>query len=180
MCSCTRSAIISVSRTRTWRRSKRAPTTSTLRRRLRSACAVEPPRAAILKFVSWQLVFAPPLGIAEAGGAMSAAHVLVSLFGGVALLLWGIQMISMGVQRALGSNLRHFLAIGLRNRWRAFATGVAVTGLLQSSTATALMVSTFTAGGAVDLVPALAVMLGANVGTTLIVQLVSFDISFVY
>lgn len=111
---------------------------------------------------------------------MSAAHVLVSLFGGIALLLWGIQMISMGVQRALGSNLRHFLAIGLRNRWRAFATGVAVTGLLQSSTATALMVSSFTAGGAVDLVPALAVMLGANVGTTLIVQLVSFDISFVY
>jgi phosphate:Na+ symporter len=111
---------------------------------------------------------------------MSATQVLVSLLGQVALLLWGIHMISSGVQRAFGSNLRQALAVGLRNRWRAFAAGVAVTGLLQSSTATALMVTSFTAGGTVDLVPALAVMLGANVGTTLIVQAVSFDISLVF
>ncbi len=111
---------------------------------------------------------------------MSATHVLISLFGEVALLLWGIHMISSGAQRALGSNLRHVLAIGLRSRGRAFLTGIGVTAVLQSSTATALIVTSFAAGGTVDLVPALAVMLGANVGTTLIVQAVSFDISIIY
>ena len=111
---------------------------------------------------------------------MTATHVLVSLLGEVALLLWGIHMVSTGVQHALGANLRRFLAIGLRNRWRAFGAGLVATSLLQSSTATALMVTSFTAGGAVDLVPALAVMLGANVGTTLVVQIVSFDIALVF
>ncbi|WP_102957553.1 Na/Pi cotransporter family protein [Mangrovicella endophytica] len=111
---------------------------------------------------------------------MPTSHVLISLCGEVALLLWGIQMVSAGMQRALGSSLRHFLSIGLKNRFRAVLTGLVVTGLLQSSTATAMMATSFTIGGAVDLVPALAIMLGANVGTTLIVQLVSFDITLVY
>lgn len=111
---------------------------------------------------------------------MMATHVLTSLLGDVALLLWSIHMISTGVQRALGANLRRFLAIGLRDRWRAFGAGLVATSLLQSSTATALMVTSFTAGGAVDLVPALAVTLGANVGTTLVVQAVSFDIALVF
>ena len=55
--------------------------------------------------------------------------------------------------------------------------GLGLTALLQSSTATALITSSFTAEGLVSLVPALAIMLGANVGTTLIVQVLSFDIS---
>ncbi len=93
---------------------------------------------------------------------MSATHVLIRLLGEVALLLWGIHMVSSGVQRALGGNLRRFLAIGLRDRWRAFGAGLVATGLLQSSTATALMVTSFTTGGVVDLVPALAVMLGGH------------------
>ncbi len=111
---------------------------------------------------------------------MSATAVLIHLLGEIALLLWGINMISSGVQRAFGSDLRWILGIGLRTRMRAFLAGLGVTTVLQSSTATALMVSSFTAGGAVDLVPALAVMLGANVGTTLIVQVLSFDISLLF
>ena len=62
------------------------------------------------------------------------------------------------------------LGTALGNRLAAFAAGMGVTAILQSSTATGLMVAGFAAGGAVALVPALAVMLGANVGTTLIVQ----------
>ncbi|RYE82225.1 MAG: Na/Pi cotransporter family protein, partial [Hyphomicrobiales bacterium] len=93
---------------------------------------------------------------------------------------WGIHMVTNGVQRALGSRLTTVLRIGLENRARAVVTGIGVTALLQSSTATAMMVSAFTAGGVVDLMPALAVMLGANIGTTLIVQLVSFDITQVF
>ncbi|WP_230532652.1 Na/Pi cotransporter family protein [Microvirga roseola] len=111
---------------------------------------------------------------------MSATAVLIHLLGEIALLLWGINMVNSGVQRAFGSDLRWFLGMGLKTRFRAFLAGLGVTTVLQSSTATALMVASFTAGGAVDLVPALAVMLGANVGTTLIVQVLSFDITLIF
>ena len=67
--------------------------------------------------------------------------------------------------------------MALRNRFKAFLAGIGVTAILQSSTATGLMVTGFAAGGLVELVPALAVMLGANVGTTLIVQLLSFNVA---
>jgi phosphate:Na+ symporter len=111
---------------------------------------------------------------------MSATSVLIHLFGEIALLLWGINMVNSGVQRAFGSDLRWMLGIALRTRLQAFLAGVGVTTVLQSSTATALMVASFTAGGAVDMIPALAVMLGANVGTTLIVQVLSFDVSLIF
>ena len=102
---------------------------------------------------------------------------LLQLAGSVALLLWGVHMVQTGVQRAFGAKLRRFLGTALRNRVRAFLAGIGVTAILQSSTATGLMVTGFAAGGLVDLVPALAVMLGANVGTTLIVQMLSFNVA---
>ncbi len=102
---------------------------------------------------------------------------LLDLAGTIALLLWGVRMVQTGVQRAFGARLRSALGTALSTPSKAFLTGLGVTTILQSSTATGLMVSGFAAGGLVDLVPALAVMLGANVGTTLIVQLLSFDLS---
>jgi len=105
--------------------------------------------------------------------------ILLDLVGGVALLLWGLHMVQSGVVRAFGSELRRFLGTALRNRFLAFFAGVLVTALLQSSTATGLMTASFATGGSVDLVSALAIMLGANVGTTLIVQLLSFNVSAV-
>jgi phosphate:Na+ symporter len=105
--------------------------------------------------------------------------VLLDLMGGVALLLWGLHMVRSGIMRAFGSELRRVLNTALRNRALALLAGIGVTALLQSSTATGLLMTSFAARGLVDLVPALAVMLGANVGTTLIVQVLSFDISAV-
>jgi phosphate:Na+ symporter len=103
--------------------------------------------------------------------------VLLDLMGGVALLLWGLHMVRSGVMRAFGSSLRRFLGTALQNRFLALLAGIGVTALLQSSTATGLLMTSFAARGLVDLVPALAVMLGANIGTTLIVQILSFDVS---
>jgi phosphate:Na+ symporter len=103
--------------------------------------------------------------------------VLLDLMGGVALLLWGLHMVHSGILRAFGPDLRLLLSKALGNRFAAFAAGIGLTALLQSSTATALITSSFTAEGLVSLVPALAIMLGANVGTTLIVQILSFNIS---
>ena len=111
---------------------------------------------------------------------MSATHILINLIGQIALLLWGIHMVQSGVTRVFGSDLRRLLGRGLSTRLRAFVSGLAVTAALQSSTATALMTMSLVGVGAVELIPALAVMLGANVGTTLIVQVLSFDVTIVY
>src|SRR5947209_12021478 len=107
---------------------------------------------------------------------MSATLSLIDLAGAIALLLWGLHMVQSGIQRAFGPNLRRVLARALGDRLRAFLAGLGVTAILQSSTATGLMAASFAAGGLIDLMPALAVMLGANVGTTVIVQVLSFDI----
>jgi phosphate:Na+ symporter len=103
--------------------------------------------------------------------------VLLDLMGGVALLLWGLHMVLTGVLRAFGPDLRRVLAKALRNRFTAFGAGLGLTGLLQSSTATGLMTASLAADGTVALVPALAIMLGANVGTTLIVLIFSFNVT---
>src|ERR1700738_4996038 len=108
---------------------------------------------------------------------MNTTLTLVDLGGAIALLIWGVHMVQTGITRAFGPQLRRMLSYALGNRFKAFLAGVGVTSILQSSTATGLMVTAFAAGGLVDLVPALAVMLGANVGTTLIVQVLSFDVS---
>jgi len=105
--------------------------------------------------------------------------VLLDLMGGVALLLWGLHMVQSGILRAFGPDLRRVLGKALGNRFSAFAAGLGLTALLQSSTATALLTSSFTAEGLLSLVAALAIMLGANVGTTLIVQALSFNIAAV-
>ncbi len=105
--------------------------------------------------------------------------VILDLMGGIALLLWGLHMVYSGVVRAFGADLRRLLGIALQSRPRAFLAGAFVTALLQSSTATGLMTASFVTAGTMDLVPALAVMLGANVGTTLVVQILSFNIAVV-
>src|ERR1700747_281788 len=105
--------------------------------------------------------------------------VLLDLMGGVALLLWGLHMVHSGIQRAFGPDLRRRVSKALNDRFSAFAAGIALTALLQSSTATALITSSFAAEGVVGLAEALAIMLGANVGTTLIVQVLSFNIAAV-
>jgi phosphate:Na+ symporter len=111
---------------------------------------------------------------------MTATQVIVGLLGIVALLLWGVGLVSAGVMAGFGPSLRQILATRLDNRLAAIVGGTLVTMALQSSTATAMMVTSFTAGGLVALVPALSVMLGANLGTALIVQVLSFNLGLIY
>jgi phosphate:Na+ symporter len=100
---------------------------------------------------------------------------LIEIAGEAALLLWGLHMVQTGVQRSFGSRLRAGLGLALGSKRRAFLAGLATTAVLQSSTATALMVTSFAAAGGVALAPALAAMAGANLGTALLVQALSFD-----
>ncbi len=110
---------------------------------------------------------------------MSGTLVILNVVGNVVLLLWGMRMVQSGIERAFGSDLHRLLGRALHDRLVAAGAGAGVTMLLQSSTATAMMVTSFAARGAVGLIPALAVMLGANVGTAVIVKALSFDVSWV-
>ncbi len=103
---------------------------------------------------------------------------LLNLAGGVALLLWGTRMVRTGVMRAYGADLRRTMGRWTRNRLGALAIGTAVAGLLQSSTATALLAVSFAGRGLIAVSAGLAVMLGADIGSTLVVQLLSFDLSW--
>lgn len=109
---------------------------------------------------------------------MSGHEVLLNIAGGVALLLWATRMIRTGVMRAWGSSLRSLLTRSTRNPLSAFAVGLGVTGAVQSSTATALLLVSFAGSGLVGVGPGLAVMLGADVGSTLVAQVLSFDLSW--
>lgn len=102
---------------------------------------------------------------------------IIGLAGSVALLLWGARMVQTGIQRAFGARLKTFLSHTLRHRTAALLAGLGITVLLQSSTATCLMAVNFAAGGLVELIPAMAIMLGANIGTALIVTLLSFNVA---
>lgn len=108
---------------------------------------------------------------------MSGTTLLINLAGAIALLLWGTHMISSALLRGFGTPLRQWLGHNLNNRWMALLSGIGITGILQSSTAVSLMATSFTAAGTLGLAPALAVMLGANIGSTLVVQLLSVDVS---
>ncbi|MAY65788.1 MAG: sodium:phosphate symporter [Rhodospirillaceae bacterium] len=103
---------------------------------------------------------------------------IINIVGGVALLLWGIRMVRTGITRSFGADLRHALAASARNRVTGLAAGFGVTTILQSSTATALIVSSFAGQGLIAGVAALAIMLGADVGSTMIVQALSLNLNW--
>ena len=92
---------------------------------------------------------------------------LLNLLAAVALLVWGTHMVRTGVLRVFGANLRSLLARSMGNRFSAALSGIGVTALVQSSTATSLMTSSFVGQGLITLPAALAVMRGADIGTAL-------------
>lgn len=108
---------------------------------------------------------------------MSDANlVLFSLLGGTALLLYGVRLVGEGLQRAAGARLRHVLASLSGDRFRALAVGAGVTALLQSSSATTVMLVGFASAGLLTLRQTMGVILGADIGTTVTVQLLAFDL----
>jgi phosphate:Na+ symporter len=103
---------------------------------------------------------------------------LLNLLAAIALLVWGTHLVRTGILRVLGANLRAVLAQATGNRATAALAGVGVTAVVQSSTATALIVAAFVGQGMVTLPAALAVMLGADVGTSLMAVVFHFDLSW--
>jgi len=107
-----------------------------------------------------------------------ASLILLKIIGGVCLLLFGLKLVRSGVTRAFGVQLRKTISVATKNRVTAMLAGVGVTALLQSSTATTMIISSFAGQGLIATTAALAVVLGADIGTTIVAQVLTFDLSW--
>jgi phosphate:Na+ symporter len=107
-----------------------------------------------------------------------ASVVLLHIIGSVCLLLFGLHLVRSGVTRAFGVQLRKVIALSTSNRISAFFAGIGVSALLQSSMATTMIIASFAGQGMIGTAAALAVVLGADVGTTIIAQVMAFDMSW--
>jgi len=109
---------------------------------------------------------------------MHFSAIVVHLAAAVMLLLYSTRMVRTGFERAAGPALRALLLKASANPLRGIVTGVSVATLLQSSTAVTLLVAGFVSTGALTLSAALAIVLGADVGTALVVQFLSLNLSW--
>lgn len=105
------------------------------------------------------------------------AHELFSLMGGVGLFLYGMSIMSTGLRNACGERLRTILEHATKNKFVSVLVGIAVTMLIQSSSATDVMVIGFVNSGLLHLHQAIGVIMGANIGTTVTAQITAFNIS---
>lgn len=110
----------------------------------------------------------------ERGMKMST---LFGLFGGLALFLFGMEMMSDSLQKAAGERMRYILGLLTRNPIMGVLAGTLVTAVLQSSSATTVMVIGFVSAGLMTLPQAISIILGANIGTTITAQIIAFEIS---
>jgi phosphate:Na+ symporter len=104
--------------------------------------------------------------------------ILLNFLASVALLVWGTHIVRTGILRVYGANLRRVLSKSVSGRGSAFLAGLGVTSLVQSSSATALIASSFVSSNLLGLATALAIMLGADVGTALMAQVFSLNLSW--
>jgi phosphate:Na+ symporter len=103
---------------------------------------------------------------------------LLDLLSAVALLIWGTHIVRTGILRVYGSQLRRVLSQNMSKRPLAFVAGILVTAVVQSSNATAMLVTSFVGQSLMGLTPALAIMLGADVGTAVMSRILTFDLSW--
>lgn len=105
------------------------------------------------------------------------AGTLLALAGGLGLFLLGMRLMSEGIEKAAGAKLRSILEFFTTNRLTGMLVGVVFTGIIQSSSACTVMVVSFVNAGLMNLYQAAGVIFGANIGTTVTSQLVSFNLS---
>lgn len=104
-------------------------------------------------------------------------HILIGLAGGLGLFLYGMHMMSEGLEKAAGAKMRSVLEFFTKNRFVGMLVGMLFTAIVQSSSATTVMVVSFVNSGLMTLLQAAGVIMGANIGTTITSQLVAFKLS---
>lgn len=103
--------------------------------------------------------------------------VIFSLFGGLGMFLYGMKLMSEGLEKAAGAKMRGILEFFTKNRFIGMLVGIVFTAIIQSSNATTVMVVSFVNSGLMNLMQASGVILGANIGTTVTGQLIAFNLS---
>ena len=103
-------------------------------------------------------------------------QMIITLLGGLAIFIYGMNLMSEGLQKTAGDRMRNILAILTRNPVVGVLAGAMVTAVLQSSSATTVMVIGFVSAGLMKLPQAVSVILGANIGTTVTAQLIAFKV----
>ncbi len=106
-----------------------------------------------------------------------SASVILSMAGGLGLFLFGMRVMSDSIEKVAGAKLRRILEIFTTNRFSGMIVGIIFTGIIQSSSACTAMVVSFVNAGLMNLYQAAGVIFGANIGTTVTSQLVSFNLS---
>ncbi len=104
---------------------------------------------------------------------------MINVFGGLAIFIFGMKMMSDGLHRAAGEKMRTILRFFAGNRFVAILSGTVVTAVIQSSSASTVMVIGFVNAGLLNLVQAIGIIFGANIGTTVTAQLVAFEIGWI-
>ena len=112
-----------------------------------------------------------------AGSQISWWTVVMTLFGGLALFLYGMEKMSSGMKKAAGDSMRSILSALTNNRYMGLLVGAFVTMIIQSSSATTVMLVSFVQAGLMTFVQSLGVILGADIGTTITAQLVAFKLT---
>ena len=105
---------------------------------------------------------------------LSIISIIFNFVGALALLLWGMDLLSSGIQKGAGNKLQKLLSVVSGNRVTAVFTGLLVTGIIQSSSATTVMVVSFVNAQILSLTQAIGIIFGANIGTTVTAWIVSF------
>ena len=105
---------------------------------------------------------------------LSIISIIFNFVGALALLLWGMDLLSSGIQKGAGNKLQKLLSVVSGNRFTAVFTGLLVTGIIQSSSATTVMVVSFVNAQILSLTQAIGIIFGANIGTTVTAWIVSF------
>jgi phosphate:Na+ symporter len=113
---------------------------------------------------------------AELGGEINWLHLFMELFGGLALFLYGMEMMSDALKSALGEQMKELLAKLTKNRFTGALTGAFVTAVVQSSSVTTVLVVGFVSAGMMTMGQSIGVIMGANVGTTITAQIVAFKV----
>ena len=103
--------------------------------------------------------------------------IVLSMIGGLGLFLYGMKLMSDGLEKAAGAKLRGILEFFTKNRLMGTLVGIVFCAIIQSSSATTVMVVSFVNSGLMNLYQAVGVIMGANIGTTVTSQLVAFNLS---
>ena len=104
-------------------------------------------------------------------------QVVMALAAGLGLFLYGMKLMSDGLEKAAGARLRKILEMVTKNRFVGMVVGILFTAVVQSSSATTVLIVSFVNAGLMDLMQAAGVILGANIGTTITAQLIAFNLS---